>query len=74
MGHRRVTQLHVSCTPLIELDVRFSRILCGAPHNAEDFKQGAKTQGMSSVVRDQSALCLKFRCAKPLEQPSSYVF
>jgi hypothetical protein len=45
-----------------------------AQHNAEDFKQGAKTQGVSSVVGDQSALCLKFRCAKPLEQPSSYVF
>ena len=35
--------------------------------NAEDFKQGAKTQGMSSVVGDQSAPSLKFRCAKPLE-------
>ena len=36
-------------------------------NSAEDFKQGAKTQGMSSVVRDQSAPSLKFRCAKPLE-------
>ena len=49
-------------------------ILCGRPHNAEDFKQGARTHGESSVVGDQLALCLKFRCAKPLEGPSSYVF
>jgi hypothetical protein len=28
-------------SPLIKPDGRISRILCGAPHNAEDFKQGA---------------------------------
>src|SRR6516164_2055702 len=35
-------------------------------HKAEDFKQGAKTHGVSSVVGDRPAPCLKFRCAKPL--------
>jgi hypothetical protein len=44
------------------------------PHIAEDFKQGARTHGASIVIRDQAAPCLKFRCAKPLERPSSYVF
>ena len=47
--------------------------LWAAAHNAEDFKQGAKTQGVSSFVGDQSAPCLKFRCAKPLEQPSFWL-
>jgi hypothetical protein len=50
----------------------FDKFLSG--YNAEDFKQGAKTQAVSSVVSDQSAPGLKFRCAKPLEPPSSYVF
>src|SRR6516165_8935215 len=35
-------------------------------HTAEDVKQGAKTHGVSSVVGDRPAPCLKFRCAKPL--------
>jgi len=39
--------------------------LCRQRHSAKDFKQGAKTQGVSSVVGDRPAPCLKFRCAKP---------
>jgi hypothetical protein len=42
--------------------------------NAEHFKRGAKTQGVSGVAGDQSALRFKSRCAKPLAMISSYVF
>jgi hypothetical protein len=44
--------------------VQMQRILSRVP----------KTHGVSSVVGDQTAPCLKFLCAKPLEQASSYVF
>src|SRR6266853_1272512 len=41
---------------------------------AEDFKQGAKIDKASCSRGGCVALCLKFRCAKPLQNASSYVF
>jgi hypothetical protein len=48
--------------------------LSNTRQNAEDFKQGARTHRVSSFEVIRAALCLKFYCAKPLKQPSSYVF
>jgi hypothetical protein len=45
-----------------------------ATGNAEDFKQGAKIDKASISRRGCVALCLKFRCAKPLQHAASYVF
>jgi len=42
-------------------------------HNAEDFKQGAIT-AVLALSTGPTAPCLKFRCAKPLQRSSSYVF
>ena len=42
-------------------------------HNAEDFKQGA-TSAEPALSTDLTAPCLKFRCAKPLQTASTYVF
>jgi hypothetical protein len=44
------------------------------PDNAEDFKQGAKITKLQLVGESAWALCLKSRCAKPLQHASSYVF
>jgi hypothetical protein len=59
---------------LPEGDAWLYEILCGPPHNAEDFKQGAmfkKPQMRTSSM----APCLKFRCAKPPEDTLEvYVF
>ena len=48
--------------------------LCCAQHNAEDFKQGAKIHEAPVRRAGAWALCLKFCCAKPLQNASSYVF
>jgi hypothetical protein len=45
-----------------------------ASDNAEDFKQGAKIARAQLVGESAWALCLKSRCAKPLQHASSYVF
>src|SRR2546426_7327375 len=43
-------------------------------HYAEDFKQGAKIHEAPVRRAGAWALCLKFCCAKPLQNASSYVF
>jgi hypothetical protein len=52
----------------------FDSPLENTPHNAEDFKQGA-TSAEPALSTDLTAPCLKFRCAKPLEDTlEAYVF